>query len=111
MEVIPLTLMIHRCDLFGFAFTSESGSKTKTPILKKANVRCMVQDAKPDIITFYYQRQELVTQTVYFVDQRDFDAIAINDRIVFKGKNYRIAGRHNFANLDRVFAVDVREEM
>ena len=111
MENIPTTMMVHRVDLFGFSFPSEQGSKTKVPILKKAGIRCMVQDTKPEIITWYYQRQELVTQTVYFVDREDFEQIEINDRLVFKGNNYRVAGRHNFANLDRVFAVDMREEM
>ena len=41
----------------------------------------------------------------------DFDLIAINDRVEYNGVNYRIAGRHNLANLDRVYRVDLVEEM
>ena len=111
MNNLPTGLMKDRIDLYGFAFVSDSGSKTKTPILKKAGIRAMVQDTPPEIITWYYQRNEKVSNSAYLIDGQDYNLIAINDRIVHNGINFRVAGRHDEAGLGRVFVVDLKEEM
>ena len=45
----PICRYAHRVSLFGFSFLSESGSKVKTPLLKKAGIkmfysRCKARD-------------------------------------------------------------------
>jgi hypothetical protein len=103
--------MTDRFDLYGFAYPVEAGAKTRSPILKKCGIRCMVQDAKNDLITWYYQRQELINKSLFLIDLPDFALIAINDRIVYEGTNYRVKGRYDLAGRKRVFRVDVALEI
>jgi len=107
----PYDLMTDRVSLYGFVYTIVSGSKTKTPVEKKSGIRCMIQDATPELETWYYQRQELIHNSMFLVDLSDFALIEIDDRITFNGQNYRVAGRHNLAGRGLAFRVDLRLEM
>jgi hypothetical protein len=108
---LPIALMKDSIDLYGFAYVSSSGSKTRNPVIKKAAIRCMVQDTPPQIITWYYQRNEKVSNSLWIVDPEDYSLIEINDRIVYQGMNFRVAGRHNEAGLNRIWRIDIVEEM
>lgn len=111
MEIIPLTLMIHRATLNGFAYPDNDASKVRVPITKKSNIRCFIQDTPPEIITWYAQRQERVNESMYMIDKQDFALMQFNDQIVYNGVNYRIKGLHNEAGMGRVFRADLQSEV
>lgn len=108
---VPYDLMTDRIALYGFTYPIVAGAKTRSPVLKKAHIRAMVQDVPPEIVSWYWQRQELVNQSIYLVDKPDYDLFNINDRVVYDGQNYRVKGRHNLAGRNMVFRIDLAIEL
>ena len=108
---LPITQMTERISLYGFTYPIEAGAKERSPILKKHGIRCMAQDCPPQLVSWYWQRQELVNQCLFLIDQPDYSLFEINDRVVYEGNNYRVKGRHDLAGRHRVFRIDLAIEL
>ena len=68
----PTMQMIHRATIIGFIYPIEAGAKEKVAVTKKCGVRCFVIDMPPELITWYWQRGELVHQSMYMIDKSRF---------------------------------------
>jgi len=111
ISTIPNSLMKDKIDLYGFAYGSEAGAKIKEPVLKQAGIRCMVQNAPDDIVSWYWQRKSNVHFVVYLIDAKAYAEIKVNDRVTFDGNDFRVAGRNDMSGLGRVFRIDLASEV
>lgn len=109
-RTIPLHLMPHTIYHYSRTFTKENGAEVATPVLTQT-FKGFMQEQVSDIITEFMKREERTKQICYLVSETAFDLININDRITFKSKNWRIVGKSDMCDLQRVFSLDLQEEV
>jgi len=104
--------MIHKFDLYASTITQNSeGRASKTYALSKDEIPCNFQPATSDVVQDYERNDEVVSASVFLIDVATFDLATPENRIVFNGTNYEIIGKQNLANLNRVYRIDVSEEI
>jgi len=101
--------MIHRADFYTSTVTKVGGAIEKTYSLAHEEVPCMVQPALSELIEEYGRRDEIISHSIFLIVKPPFDAIGVEDRIVYDSVNYEIVGKKNLINLNRVFRIDVKE--
>lgn len=104
-------LFVHTADCYHVTNTKDnSGGKVETFSSAYANdARCFVQPAVSKVMELYAKRNEEVTHSIFIQSQTVYDAIKKDDLIVFNLRNYRVMGRRNSDELNRVFRADVKE--
>ena len=104
-------LFPHTIDIHTATFAKDtSGAKTPTYSVSTSGAKVFVQPAGSDVTTSYSQVNETVSHSIYVQSLTVFEAIGIEDRIVWDGNNFTIKGLKNPCELSRLGRVDVEIE-
>jgi hypothetical protein len=104
-------LFANLADHYSVAYTKDtSGAKVPAQTLVKENIACFIQNARAQVIAEYSKRQEEVEKVLYTLDGTAFDAIDIEDRIVFDSVNYEVIGMRDPDNFSLFYRIDLRKE-
>ena len=103
-------MLIHTADVYTSTAGSldASGKTTYTFVSNLAGLKCFVQPAPSKVITEYQQTDEDITHTLFHATGSL--SCGVNDRVTFKSNNYRIIGKRNACEMNRVYRLDLRLE-
>lgn len=108
---LPYDLMIHTLDHYSATYTQSGAEKTRVLTLTNDDVACNFQPAPWQIVNHYKQREKEVSAVAFLLNPSVHDAIAVNDRIVHGGANYRVVGTQDLMERGKVFRIDLVGEV
>ena len=91
---LPQHLMTDRFNVMGLPGTQAHGEDSTEFVTLFADVPCQMQSQVSEVS----EGRELRKEYCWFLDSEVYEAIKIQDRIVYGGRNYVITGRQNLCH-------------
>ena len=108
----PHKLMIHRADYYAAVYGDDAGAKSISfPTATHPQFACNFQEAGWKVVQLYSQRDQACAASCFTLESGVYDTAKPGDRVVFNTTNYRVIGKQDLSNLNRVYRIDLEAEV